>query len=407
MKHCACAPAAPSGIYRYIMRAAQTIWRLSTVGCWLALASACDFGSKRPLPQDPRQRSPHLELPSAKPPSRSPDGGKESPAASAIAEALRSVHEQRLPIMAPRAQPARLALGAGRLLQAAVNKVVVRDAKSGEVIVEAPLDAVSALGQGSDGSLFALALSGGVRFLPRQNTAKPFPHVTFFPGSELFPDLQDPTHFFVHLPNDAQLYRYSFEAEGGAVLPIDAEFDIPGCTSSVNLLRDGAFVCSTGSSIVRKAPHGLKTEFKLPLGVAEPLRLLPAKRLDEVYAVSRSGEVAHLRLAAGTPLLARFQLPAPPFAALGNGQVLAFVLVTPPEPSEPRHWKLLITDLDGEPRFQTELPERSAAADENWLEGVVSDKNLAISWTGPEVAVGGAERVQLWDYTQGRELFAR
>ena len=389
------------------MRAAPTILRLCSVGYWLALASACDLGRKPPPPPDTKGSAPQATLPSAEPAFPSSDPGKESPAASAVAEALRVVHEHRLPISAPSGQVSRLAWGAGRLLQAAKNQVILRDAKSGNVIAQAPLDAVSALGQGSDGSLFALARSGGVRFLPRQNAGKAFAHVTFFPGSELFPDLEDPDYFFVHLPNDAQLYQYSFEAEGGAVLPIEAQFEIPGCQSDLSLMRDGAFVCSTGSSIVRKAPRGAKTEFKLPPGVGDPLRLLPAKRLDELYAVGHAGEVLHLRLAAGTPIVGRFQLPAPPFAALGSGEALAFVLVSLPEPARPRHWTLLVTDLDGQPRFQTELPEQSAPAGDDWLETVVADKNLAISWTEPLVAVGGADRVRVWDYAQGREMFAR
>lgn len=387
------------------MRAARTIWRLSSVGCALALASACNLGSKRVRPEGARQRAAQLALASATA-AVSPEGGRPSPVASAIAEALRSV-EQRLPITAPLSQPVRLALAAGRLLQAATNKVVLRDAATGDIITEASLAAVSSLGQGLDGSLVALAPSGGVRFLPHQNAAKRFPHVTFFPGSELFPDLQDSAHFFVHLANDAQLYRYSFDAEGGGALPIDAQFELPGCISHLALLRDGAFVCSTGGSILRKAPRGLKTEFKLPAGVAEPIRLLPAKRLDELYAVARNGDVAQLRLAAGTPLVARFQLPAPPFAALGNGEALAFLLVSPPGPGEPRRWTLLVTDLDGRPRFQTGLPELPAPANDSWEAVVISDKNLAISWAEPLVAVGGAERVQLWDYAQGRQLFAR
>ncbi len=389
------------------MRAAPTIWRLTWFGCWLVLTSGCDFGSKPPPPPDTRNSGPRLQLPSAAPLEATKDTPNASRAASVVAQTLRSVHEQRLPITAPSSQPARLVLGAGRLLQAAANEVVLRDAKSGDVLTEAPLDAVSALGQGADGSLFALGLSGSVRFLPHKNVAKTFPHVTFFPGSALFPDLEDPSHFFVHYPSDQQLLRYSFEAEGGVVLPIEAQFQLPGCVAAVSLLRDGAFVCGSATSIVRKAPRGAKGEFKLPAGVSEPLRLLSAKRLDELYAVSRAGEVVHLRLAAGTPVLARFQLPAPPFAALASSDALAFVLVSPPEPGQPRHWALLVTDLDGQPRFHADLPEPAASAADDWLEAVIADKNLAISWAEPVVAVGGAEHVRAWDYAQGRELFSR
>ncbi len=387
------------------MRAAQTIWRLSSVGCWFVLTSGCDFGSKPPPPPDTRNSTSRLQLPSAAPLEAARETPDASPAAAAVAQTLRLVHEQRLQITAPSSSLARLALGGGRLLQASTNKVVLRNARSGDVISETPIDAVSALGQGADGSLFALGLSGSVRFLPYKNAPNSFPHVTFFPGSALFPDLEDPAHFFVHYPSDQQLLRYSFEAEGGVVLPIEAQFQLPGCTAAVSLLRDGAFVCGSATSIIRKAPRGAKTEFKLPPGVSEPLRLLPAKRLDELYAVSRAGEVVHLRLAAGTPVLARFQLPAPPFAALASSEALAFVVVSPPDPGQPRHWTLLVTDLDGQPRFHADLPEPSVSPADDWLQEVTADKNLAISWAEPLVAVGGAEHLRVWDYAQGRQLF--
>jgi hypothetical protein len=379
------------------MRAAQTIWRSScaaSVSC-LVILTACRPGGKR---------SEHSEPP-AEVPAPPAESARASAAASAIAETLRSVHEQKLQVTPPRVPPARFAFGPGRLLQAAVGKVVLYDTTDGNVIVAAPLEGVSTVSRGTDGALFALGLEGGIRFERTGSAHKSFPHVTFFPGSSLFPDLAHPDYFYVDDSKQEQLYRYAFESDGGARLPIDAQFSLDGCVSALALLRDGAFVCRSTGGIARRAPGGRKSELKLPAGVDEPLRLLPAKRLDEVFSVSQQGEVVHFRLENGTPVLGRFQLSAPPFAAVANAEALAFVLVSPPAPGQPRHWVLLVTDFDGQPRFQADLVENSASAGEDWMQAVVEDKNLAISDYDPLVAVGGAGQVWVWDYTKGRRVF--
>jgi hypothetical protein len=382
------------------MRAAQTIWRPGRAGSWLLLLAACHSTGKRPEPVEP------VAPVSATPVSSAPTPGALA-AASAIADTLRSVHAEKLAVTAPSVQPAPLAFGPGRLLEATAGKVILRDVTDGRVIADAPLAAFRAMARGRDGALFALGLESGLRFEAASAAPKSFPHATFFPGSSLFPDLEHPDHFYVYDSEQASLYRYPFEAEGGALLPIDAQFSLEGCVSALALLRDGAFVCRSSGGIARRAPRGRKSELKLPAGVAEPLRLLPAKRLDEIFAVSRSGEVTHLRLENGTPVLGRFQLPAPPFAASANADALAFILVSPPAPGAPRHWALLVTDFDGQPRFQTDLVEKTASAEDDWLQAVVLDKNLAISEYDPLVAVGGGEKIWVWDYAQRRQVFAR
>jgi hypothetical protein len=381
------------------MRSAQTIWRSG--GACLALLTACNSGGKRP---EPRARQPRIELPRPAPPAEVQDA---APVASAVVQTLRAVHEQQLEITAPQVQPLRLAFGRGRLLQATSGKVVLRETQQGDVIAEAEVGAVRAVAQGSDGALFALGLSGGVRFEALARTPKGFPHVTFFPGSDLFPDLEEPSHFYVYEGREQRLDRYAFEAEAGALLPVEAQFSLAACTGALGLLLDGAFVCRSTGGIARQAPRAKRSEYALPSGVAEPVRLLPAKRLDELFSVDRLGTVVHLRLAAGSPVLGRFQLPMPPFAAAGNGEALAFVLVSPPAPNQSRRWRLLVTDFDGQPRLEADLPEPAASAADDWLEAATEDKNLAISGFEPLVAVGGAGRVGVWDYAQGRQRFTR
>jgi len=391
---------------RSIMGATRTIRRALFAAC-LALLGACDSKGKR------AQRPAPSAVPRALASQTVAEKPRPSPSAvplpSAVVQTLRSLREQRLEIAPPTVQSALLAFGTGRLLQASLDKVTFRDSARGEVITEASIGAVRAVAHGSDGSLFAVGASDGARLEPRMKGAKHFPRVIFLPGSQLLPDLETPSHFYVYYPVDAQLFSYAFASQGGSILPIEASFQLEGCLEPMTQLRDGAIVCRTAAGFVRQAPRGSRAEFGFPASDDPWVRLLPGMRLDEFFAISKAGEVVHLRLAGGLVVLARFRLPAPAYAATANTEALAFILVANPQPGQGqvRRWSLLVTDLDGKPRFESDLPGTVPSAEEEWVRTVVEDKNLAISGFEPLVAVGGAKRVSVWDYAQGRELFTR
>lgn len=390
------------------MSATRTIRRSAVAIASLALLGACHSEVKR-APEKPRARAAaglaSARLGEAAGEARRPAPTPTAPP-SAVVQTLRALRDQRLEIAPPGAQSALLAFGTGRLAQASGDKVTFRDSTHGQVITEASVGSVRAVSHGVDGSLFAIGDSDGARLEPRANVAKRFPHVVFLPGSVLFPDLEDPSHFFVYYGIDQQLSSYPFQAEAGSILAFETSFQLTGCGSPLAELRDGAIICRTSTGFLRQAPRGSRAEFAFPFADDPPIRLLPAQRLDEFFAVSKAGEVIHLRLAGGLTVLARFQLPAPAYAASANTEALAFVLVSGPQPGQARRWSLYVTDSEGRPRLQRELPSAPTSADEDWLATLVEDKNLAISGFEPLVAVGGARRVSVWDYARARELFS-
>ena len=331
----------------------------------------------------------------------------QAPLPSAVVQTLRTLREQRLEIAPPTSPSSLLAFGTGRLLQASLDKATFRDSTQGEVITEASIGAVRAVAHGSDGSLFAIGATGGARLEPRAKLAKHFPRVTFLPGSLLLPDLEQPSHFFVYYAVDEQLYWYPFTSDLSSMLPIEASFHLEGCREPLTQLRDGAIVCRSARGFVRQAPRGSRNEFTFPASDDEPVRLLPGMRLDELFAITRAGEVIHLRLAGGLSVLARFRLPAPAYAASANTEALAFVLMGNPQAGQGRRWSLLVTDFDGRARLESDLPAVAASAEDDWLPALVEDKNLAISAFEPLVAVGGAKSVTVWDYARARESFRR
>jgi hypothetical protein len=322
------------------------------------------------------------------------------PVASALQEA-----RERVEILPPRDPPQMLAFGKGRIAQLAGSKVVFRDTADGSVIAESDLGAARAVTVGIDGSLGALGLSSGARLEPHLKKPRSFPHVAFFPGAALFPDLEDARHFYVYYAAEQQLFHYPFEAEAGRFLPIDDRFPLSGCVAAPVLTHDGAFLCVTTDGIERRAPRGREARFKWPAEVKPGARLLPGKRLDELFSAARSGEVTHLRMQAGFPVLGRFQLPEPLFAAAANEDALAFVLVS--APGGPRRFSLLVTDFDGHERLKAELPSRPTPASEDWLDALTGDENLAISGYEPLVAVGGPGSLRVWDYEKGTLVFSR
>lgn len=378
---------------------------------WLGTLGACRSESNRSGKQPPSRSSqsalaPALVSAVGEGPAAAP-APTARPLPSAVVQTLRSLREQRLEITAPVSPSALLAFGRSRLAQASLDKVTFRDTKQGDVVAEANIGPVRAVAGAADGSLFAVGASSVARLDSRSKEPKISPHVTFFPGSRLFPDLEEPSHFYVFYPVDEHLYSYAFESEAGPFATFEADVRLDGCTEPMAQLRDSAIVCRTKTGFLRKAPRGSRSEFAFAPGGDAPTRLLPGKRLDEFFAVSQAGEVFHLRLNPELLVLARFRLPAPAFAVASNTDVLAFVLVDNPGAGQARRWTLLVTDFEGRPRLTSELPARSPSAEDDWLAAVIEDKNLAISGFEPLVAVGGASRVTVWDYAQGRELFVR
>ncbi|HET7543476.1 MAG TPA: hypothetical protein VFK05_26565 [Polyangiaceae bacterium] len=394
------------------MGATRTIRRAAALAACLALLGACRANAKRTEKKLPSPPLGALDpavpgavtaegSPSPSPhPSRTP-----VPRPSAVVQTLSSLREQRLQIRAPTVQRQMLSFGAQRLLQASPSKATFRDSKQGQVITEASIGAVRAVAHGPDGSLFAIGGARGALLEPRAKALKYFPHVAFLPDSELLPDLEGPNHFYVYYPVDAELCFYPFKSES-SIMPIDARFHLDGCSEPIVQLRDGAIVCRTANGFLRQAPRGSRAEFAYSLA-EEPVRLLPGMRLDEFFAVTRAGEVLHLRLAERLQLVARFSLPMAVYAAAANTEALAFILVSDPQAGKSRHWSLWVTDLEGQTRFQSELPESPASAEDDWAANVVEDKNLAISGFEPLVAVGGEKVVSVWDYGERRALFTR
>lgn len=383
------------------MAGRRTIWTAALALGVLGLLTRCQKESRSPRPSASGQAG--LPKPSAAP-APNPIAAL---ASATIAETLSSVREFKLDIVAPRTPAQRLDFGLGRLAQASGAEVVFRETGQGEVVTRASIGAVRAVAHGSDGSLFALGASEGVRLEARALRSSRFPHTPLFPFATLFPALEDPTHFDVYLPEEQQLLRYPFSAEPGPILASDAAFRLEGCAEAVGLLKDGAYVCRTARGFARKAPRGQRSEYVPTSALPESLRLLPSQRLDQFFSVAPDGLVVEFRLAPGLPEVGRFRLPAVPYAAVGNGQVLAFVIVSEPAPPEPRRWTLLVTDLHGQPRLRADLPGKPAGTGDDWLAALVEAKNLAISWFEPLVAVGGASQLSVWDYEQGRLRFAR
>jgi len=336
------------------------------------------------------------------------EAARRARAAQLIAAELSAIHEQKLKIVPPREPIAQLAFGKDWLAVAASDKVIFRNVASGEPVFEADTGAVQAVVEGAGGELVALGEKSSFWLLPSDPKPKPFSRVVFFPRSQLQPDREDPLHFYLFDSADAELAHYSMTETSGPFLLAETYYPFDDYLGALGLLRDGAFVYATvGGGLTRNAPRGRKTDFKLPPGTSEPWRLLPGKRLDDVFSVGRAGQVVQFRLEAGLPALLRFHLPEPPVEAAAGPDALAFVLASAPRAGAARHWSLLVTDLAGQTRFRVDLPAPHEEPDEGWMARLVKDKSLAISSFQPLVAVGGPHGVSVWNYESQALVFTR
>lgn len=390
------------------MPGARTICVATAVLVMVSTIFGCEDRRARPRPQ-PARPAPTASGSASNSAPTEPERSARvvAPLAPGVLDTLRDVHRRALAITASTTPLTRLAFGAGRLVQATARGVVFRDSKLGEAVAESDIGSVFAVGHGSDGSLFALGSSSGVRLEPRAGKPRVFPRAPFLPGASLLADLQSPDGFFVYYPVEQQLFRYPFVSEASTLLLLDERFAFDGCSGPLAALRDGAFVCRTRTGLLRKAPRGRRTELRGPAELEGAIRFLPAKRLDEVFAIGRAGQVTRHRLVPGLPVLGRFDLPDPPYEVVANEEALAFLLVSSPAPEQPRRWTLLVTDHQGQSKLRVELPSPPPRADDSWAAVEVEDKNLAISGNEPVVAIGGSARVQAFSYATGQALFAR
>jgi len=365
-------------------------------GAWLAaglVLAGCE-GAPAPPPRATATAAP----PAA---GSAPEAGAGAPAPSALVE----LRARRLDLEPTRHGAQRLAFSRRHLGVLTGDELVLIETEGWSVArrlaVRGPRRVVAAV----DGALIAIAQDATLRVQPRDGSLERHGRITLFPGSELWSDRREPLVLWVHHEGDAALYRYRLAPDdGGSLLAPEARFELPGHDGrAATWLPDGAFAYTGGARLHRLYPGGRARSFPLPAATAPPWRLLPSRRLDELWAATSARDLERLRL--GPPLVgvARITLPSEPFAVAASEGFVAAVHAER-QADGPRAWSLVVCSAGGDRCFAAPLPPEPVPAADDWVERATRDREVALAWVDPWVAVGGPSGVAVWRASSGQPL---
>lgn len=370
------------------------------------------FSACRTDPEPPKRASPSkapasgadglpraelTRLPSSEPeaPSR--------PAASAVIE----IRQRVTSLAAPPPLPRHIALGKGFVLQIRDGEVVALDSTDGQEITRVPMRAPRAALALPAGSVLVAALEGSYRFDPRQKRGHAVSRLSLLPGFVLEPRRESQEQVWVLQAPQKTLQRYALGPDAGLGLESERVLsDYDG--GSFSTLRDGSllYTSGNGAALVHVAGAGDSKPLALPPGVGAVWRLAAADRVDRAWAVTSSGDVLLLELAAPLRIARTIRTGLAPldFAATANRFALVSVIE---RASEPRRFSLHVYSGEGSQIYSHTLGLAEVTAEPDWASHALANREVVVGETPPRVAVGGSASLRVFELESGKELLAR
>jgi hypothetical protein len=296
--------------------------------------------------------------------------------------------------------------------QLTASELRVLDAETGALSFAVPVAGPRLLVSLADGTLLAVGAQGMLRVDPSNKKATPLGRPVLLPGAQLLADAVSPDRvwvFDVLSGGQAARARPTLASvvldptATGVLLPERlVELELPA-GGVLGRTREGVWLYASGRGAERFGPGGARLP-KLALPeLGELLWLLPARRLDQCFAVERRrvfralvtpsfrqlGESAEL---AGTPLT----------AAVGDeGRLLAVVVVT----GEGPRFELQLFDAELAVLGRVPLPSDPPTGGPDWVKVVTQNQGVAAAPGAGRLAVGGPDRLLVLD-AQGKQIFS-
>jgi hypothetical protein len=166
--------------------------------------------------------------------------------------------------------------------------------------------------------------------------------------------------------------------------------------------REGVWLYFDGEHIERVAPGGARLARLAWPGLKQPFLALPTRRLDQEYLLEDDG---HLTRVLVTPLfrkLSESDLGLRPFAACvaDGARVLAVIALA----GEGPRFELRLFDEKLTATGRAPLASEPPTGRDDWLRVVTRNLELACSPHEARVAVGGPDRVEIFDRQAERVL---
>lgn len=357
-------------------------------------------------PPDPPGRAPEP----ARPPALDLDAALADPADApgfdSSAEAKKVVAEMRTSKLdvAPRRVPAqRIAFGKERLVQLTDSELLIRDTQDMKEVTRLPMTGPRRVATLADGSVLA-AGSSDVWYVPRDpKKAERYTRLPLFPDSLMLGDRREKKKLWVHHGIDPTLYPYEL-GEAGRLETLDFIALDGADQKGFALLKDGSYVYTAGSSLVRFFPGGKKWTLALPAG-AEVWRILTTRRLDELWLARTDGKLVLAQLSdAALTVKKTLDLPGTFDVATNDSEIALLRLETGSADAGARSWKLVVLDADGKEQMATELPLDAAPTTEDWVREITKNRGVVLSPSQPLVAVGGPSWLAVWRSKTGQRV---
>ena len=361
------------------MRLPKAFWEVLALAAFgLALAGGAVLlvrSTARPRPRE-------------EPPLSPPDAGMPA----ALSSALSEIRQRSLELSAPTWRSQRLAVSGGRLVRlgdaewSSLSLTTLEEKHS-------PLAGPRAVVALPGGSLVIVAERETLELEPGAAEPSRLPRVAFLPGSELVPERRDPRKLWILNRPTRSLVRYELVRSELPLLPIDRTLELSeGASGAFASVRDGSWAYVSGAALEVRLPEGKPRRFELEGKL--PWRLLPGTRVDDLWAVTESGEVTLFRVLDRPRKVTGFRSLDAPLDAAASERHFALLVVREGGPR--REFRLQVWDLTGKLELETSLGSDDARPDEDWA-ALALRREVALSDAPPRVAVLDPSGLRVWD----------
>jgi hypothetical protein len=322
------------------------------------------------------------------------------PISSEVVALEKSLQASRLRLPPRTAHLPRLAFAEGVLAALGDNELRLYDVAQQRLALTEPLDNPRALVTLADGSLLAASARACLHWERGWKHARPLPGLVLLPGADLYADARERDLVWVFergaAGSPARLSRFRLAPGSLPVLLPEQTIELAAADEALlGVTREGVWLYLTPGHAERFGPGGARLSAVSFAPSPLPSWALPTVRVDQSSWLEPSGQMKLVQLTPSFAERARATLVGAPFAAdVGDqGRLLAVVAIT----GEGPRFELQLFDAWLRPRARVVLPAEAPTGADDWVQVVSRNQELAVSRAEPRVAVGGPERVMIFD----------
>lgn len=365
----------------------RDVRRLGPAALSLLFVVGCDREPARPAPAGPSAS----EVASA----------RQAIVARLVASALSDVRVRKLELAPPEWEERRLSFGRRLLVRLGREKLEAFATPSMTPLFSEPLEGPRGLVELAGGSVLAVGANAALRIDPDSEAPVRLPRISTTPGVVFLPERRNSAQVWVvHRGGRlAARHELALDRELSLVDTITLEGYDGGPVAS---MKNGELLFRSTDGVRIAVPEGRPRSARADI---RPWRLLPARRVDQAFAVGADGEVRLWQLGEGLLVRQRVSLGSKPISAASSGDLLAVVLVK--ESAAGRSFELRVLSADGKTLLSVALDAPALATSEDWAARLVAEHCVALTESEGLVSVGGPERLRVFSLRDGKRVFER